>query len=138
MVQSLFADRFKLTMHKEQKETSVYFLIVGKNRTKLHLGGGVKLNGSVQVNATGKPEWPDGWTMSMLSSYLSDFAGRPVLDHTGLTGEFGIVLDFSRNETDDKPTVFSAVQDQLGLKLSSGKSPVEMIVIDHIEKPIAN
>lgn len=135
MVQSLFTDRFKLSMHKEQKEASVYLLTIGKNGAKLHWGGGVKLNGSIEVNATGKREWPDGWTMSRLSSYLSDFAGRPVLDQTGLTGEFGIELDFSRNETDNKPTIFSAVQDQLGLKLSSGKAPIEMLVIDHIEKP---
>ncbi|HEY1760741.1 MAG TPA: TIGR03435 family protein [Bryobacteraceae bacterium] len=135
MVQSLFADRFKLAAHMEMKESPVYLLTIGKNGTKLREGGGVKLNGSVQVDASGKPDWADGWTASQLAGYLAEWAGRPVVDRTGLTGRYGVTLDFSRKDGDDRPSVFTAVQEQLGLKLDAGKAPIEMLVVDHIEKP---
>jgi uncharacterized protein (TIGR03435 family) len=139
MVQSLFADRFKLAVHKEMKESSVYLLTIGKSGTKLHEGGGVKLNGSVQVDgATGKPDWPDGWTMPTLAGYLANFAGRPVVDRTGLAGTYGVTLDFSRADGDDRPSMFTAVQEQLGLKLDAGRAPIEMLVIDRIQKPSDN
>jgi uncharacterized protein (TIGR03435 family) len=76
--------------------------------------------------------------MSHLADYLSNFAGRPVVDTTGLTAKYGVELEFSRREGDDQPNIFTAVQDQLGLKMQPGKAPVEMLVIDHIEKPGAN
>ena len=88
MLQSLFADRFKLAMHWEQKESAVYFLTV-KNGTKLHEGAEVRLNGGVQLGASGKPEWADGWDMSALSKYLSNYTDRPVIDRTGLAGTYG-------------------------------------------------
>ena len=138
MVQALFVDRFKLTAHMEMKESPVYLLTIGKKGTKLREGGGVKLNGSVQVGASGKPEWPDGWTMSVLAGYLSNFTGRPVVDRTGLAGTYGITLDFSRMDGDEGPSVFTAVQEQLGLKLDGGKAPIEVLVIDHIDKPTMN
>jgi uncharacterized protein (TIGR03435 family) len=138
MVQSLFTDRFKLATHREMKEVSVYLLVAGRNGARLREGGGIKLNGSVQVGATGKPEWPDGWTMSALAAYLADVTGRPVLDRTGLSAKYGIELNFSRQDGDDRPSIFTAVQEQLGLKLEAGRAPVEMLVIDHIEKPGAN
>lgn len=138
MVQSLFADRFKLATHQEMKESSVYFLTIGKNGAKVKEGGGVHLNGSVQVDSSGKPDWPDGWTMPELARHLADWAGHPVLDRTALSGKYGITLNFSRTDTDDRPSIFTAVQEQLGLKLESGKAPVETMVIDHIERPTAN
>jgi uncharacterized protein (TIGR03435 family) len=138
MVQSLFADRFKLVAHLEMKESSVYLLTIGKNGPKLREGGGVKLNGSIQAGASGKPDWADGWTASELAAHLADFAGRPVVDRTGLAGRYGVTLDFSRADGDDRPNIFTAVQEQLGLKLDAGKAPIEMLVIDHIEKPGEN
>lgn len=138
MVQSLFIDRFKLAVHREMKESPVYLMTIGKKGPKLRENGGVRLNGSVQVVESGKPEWPDGWTMSALAAYLSDFTGRPVVDRTGLTGTYGIVLEFSRRDGDERPNIFTAVQEQLGLKLVAGKAPIEILVIDHIEKPSEN
>jgi uncharacterized protein (TIGR03435 family) len=138
MVQSLFADRFKLAVHHEMRETTVYFLKIGKNGPNLPRGGGVKLNGSVQEAAPGRPEWPNGWTMPRLAAYLSDTTGRPVVDRTALDGTYGITLTFSRSDTDDRPSIFTAVQEQLGLKLEPGKAPIDVLVIDHIEKPSAN
>lgn len=138
MVQSLLEDRFKLTVHSEMKETSVYLLTIAKNGPKLHEGGGVKLNGSIQVGDDGVPTQAAGWNMPSLAGYLSDWVGRPVVDRIGLTGMYGITLDFSRRDGDDRPDIFTAVQEQLGLKMDSGRAPIEMLVIDHIERPSDN
>ena len=113
-------------------------LTIAKNGTKLRAGGGVRLNGSVQLGQSGKPDWPDGWTMSEVAGYLSNYIGRPIVDRTGLTGRYGISLDFWLSNKDDRPSIFTAVQEQLGLKLDAGKAPIEMLIIDHIQKPDAN
>jgi bla regulator protein blaR1 len=138
MVQSLFVDRFKLAVHREVKESSVYLLTIGKTGTKLREGGGVKLNGGVQILPSGEPQWPNGLRMSGLTGILSDYTDRPVIDRTGLTGTYGVTLSFSLTDKDDRPSIFTAVQEQLGLKLDGGKAPIEMLVIDHIEKPSEN
>jgi uncharacterized protein (TIGR03435 family) len=90
------------------------------------------------MGASGKAEWPDGWTMTKLASYLSGVAGRPVVDRTGLAGTYGIELEFSTREGDDRPSIFTALQEQLGLRLDAGKAGIEMLVIDHIERPSGN
>jgi uncharacterized protein (TIGR03435 family) len=138
MVQSLFADRFKLVTHWEMRESAVYLLSIGKNGTKLREGGGVKLNGSVQIGASGKLDWPNGLPMPILARILSGYTDRPVVDRTNLPGTYGITLDFSLSDGDDRPSIFTAVQEQLGLKLEAGKAPIDMLVIDHIEKPSPN
>jgi uncharacterized protein (TIGR03435 family) len=138
MVQSLLRDRFRLTQHRETREASVYFLTVGKSGVKMHEGGQVRLNRAVQVDASGKPDWPDGWTMPLLAGHLSDYVDRPVVDRTGVAGKYGVELEFSRRDGDDRPSIFTAVQDQLGLRLEAGKAPIEMLVIDHIEKASEN
>src|SRR5262249_31401877 len=138
MVQSLFLDRFKLVVHRETKEAPVYLLTIAKSGIKVHEGGGVKLNGSIQIGPSGKPDWADGWTMSDAATYLSNYTDRLIVDRTRLTGRYGISLDFSLSGTDDRPSIFTAVQEQLGLKLEAGKAPIEMLIIDHIEKPDAN
>ena len=138
MVQSLLRDRFKLAQHRETREASVYLLTVGKSGVKMMRGGQVRLNRSVQVDSSGKPDWPDGWTAPQLAGHLSDYVDRPVVDRTGLAGKYGVELEFSRRDGDDRPSIFTAVQDQLGLRLEAGKAPIEMLVIDHIEKASEN
>jgi uncharacterized protein (TIGR03435 family) len=137
MLQALFVERFKLASHRESKEMPVYLLVAAKGGSKLKAGGEVRLNGGVMYDDD-KPSFPNGWKMGQLASYLSDFAGRPVVDRTELPATYGITLDFSRNDTDGKPSVFTAVQEQLGLRLESGKAPIEVMMIDHIEKPSGN
>ncbi|MGB7217325.1 MAG: TIGR03435 family protein [Vicinamibacterales bacterium] len=138
MVQSLFVDRFKLAAHREMRESPVYLLTIARNGAKLGKGG-VKLNGTTQLNGTGEPSWPDGWTMSELATYLSDFTDRPIIDRTGLQGNYGITLDFSRTTDDmERPSLFTAVQEQLGLRLNTGTALVEIFIIDHIERPDPN
>jgi uncharacterized protein (TIGR03435 family) len=138
MVQSLFAERFKLKTHREPRESQVYFLTILKNGSKLREGGEVRVNGGVQVVGSGKPRWPDGMTMPDFARILSDSTDRPVVDRTGLQKKYGVRLDFSTRDGDDRVSIFTAVQEQLGLKLEAGRAPVEMLIIDHIEKPTAN
>ncbi len=93
-----------------------------------------------------------GASMSSLALVLSNFSGRPVIDQTGLTARYDFSLDRSavmalqmeRAGVPQPPagdsglSIFTAVQEQLGLKMVSGKSSVETLVLDHIEKPTAN
>ena len=135
MVQSLFADRFKLRTHRESRNARVYLLLVGKNGPKLRGRGPVIINGGRQIEENGRPTWPNGLTMSQLSGILASYTDRPVLDRTGLEGPYAVTLDFSVTDDDGRVNLFTAVQEQLGLKLEAGRAPVEMLVIDHIERP---
>src|SRR5262249_43050386 len=88
-----------------------------------------------------------GARMQPLSNALATVLDRPVIDKTGLTGVFDIHLAFTPDlgsaadpaaSSDLGPSVFTALQEQLGLKLESAKAPVSMLVIDRVEKPSAN
>ena len=127
-----------LRAHPAAKETAVYELIVAKP-CRLKAGGCVWINGSRQQALT-EPAAPVGWSMARLAAYLADISetGRPVVDKTALNGAYGFTLEFSLTEGDGRPSVFSALEDQLGLKLKPAKDPVEFLVIDHIERPSAN
>ncbi|HEY1758565.1 MAG TPA: TIGR03435 family protein [Bryobacteraceae bacterium] len=143
MVQALLADRFKLKVHRETKELPSYALRLGKNKPKLQEAGEkdvVKVQGHPYFDESQAQQ--NGWTMHKLASYLSgapSLDGRAVVDQTGLTGTYKIdfVYAFMPNDN-DRPDVFAAVQDQLGLKLEATKAPVEMLVIDGIERPSEN
>lgn len=143
MLQAMFADRLKLKVHRETRETPVYSLVTGKNGPKLsHVepdgaSGGVIIDGAVQQFLS-EQEAPAGWSMPKLAAYLSDFAGRPVFDKTGIEGTFGFTLIFARADGDDRPDIFTAVQEQLGLKLEAAKEPLEFVIIDHVERPNEN
>jgi uncharacterized protein (TIGR03435 family) len=174
MEQNLLAERFKLTFHRETKEMPLYELVVGKSEPKFKEAAkdaaaknddplpkdkndrpaayertthGYRMmtsNGQVKLHA-------DGETMQELAQSLWNAAGRPVIDATGLAGEYEFTLTFAADipgtrpasppssvasapDGDAGPSLFSAVQDQLGLKLESKKGPVDTIVIDHLEK----
>jgi uncharacterized protein (TIGR03435 family) len=151
MVQTLLADRFQLAVHRETKDLPSYALVVAKNGPKLHQvppdakpkpGGGVRLFGNPIGMPPGK-EPPVGWSMTELANMLTGtptLDARPVFDRTGLTGIYEIDLDFAMfpNQQPPRPEVFDAVQEQLGLKLDSMKAPVEMLVVDRLERPAAN
>jgi uncharacterized protein (TIGR03435 family) len=85
-------------------------------------------------------------TLEELSAYLVRVTNRPVNDKTGLTGKFDVVLEFAPDQTtpelsaasSDVPTLVTAVEEQLGLKLVASKGPRDFLVIDHIEKPTGN
>ena len=73
----------------------------------------------------------------MLAQTLSDIpdVGRPVIDRTGLKGRFAFRLDYAVRANEERPDVFRAVQEQLGLRLVPSTAPVEVVVIDHLDKP---
>ena len=158
MLRKLLADRFKLAFHREPKEMSIYALTVGKNGPKLKPStvppdaapegppplifvlapGGVSLPGR---NAT----------MSELASVMQRAAlDRPVVDKTGLTGRYDFDLAWTPDEIQfdglglretpesTNPGLFTAIQQQLGLRLEAAKGPIEALMIDHVERPSEN
>jgi uncharacterized protein (TIGR03435 family) len=155
MLQKLLADRFKLTFHRDQKELSVYALVAGKTGPKLTKSEGDP-NGLPGLFFRGLGVLP------ATNATMADFAGvmqaavldRPVVDQTGLQGRYDFTLTWTPDEsqfgglgvkvpppTDDAaapPGLFTAIQEQLGLKLESTKAPVEVLVVDRVEKPTEN
>lgn len=138
MLQALLAERFKLVVHRETKELPTYALVLGKNGPKSRA---VEDDGSPAEAGSG-----DGHrikahhiSMKLLAATLQGYIGDTVVDQTGLTGLFDLNLDFNVDESKsfEGPTIFEAVQ-QVGLKLEARKGPVEVIVIDHVEKPSVN
>jgi uncharacterized protein (TIGR03435 family) len=137
MVRALLADRLHLKVHRESKVQSVFDLVVGKKGPKLTLvqaqGLGIGL-GKTQLNGRGA-------NMSGLASVLSSRVGRQVTDKTGLTGFYNFTLTWAPDDatgTENGPSIFNALEEQLGLKLEPAKGLVEMLVIDTVERPSAN
>jgi uncharacterized protein (TIGR03435 family) len=131
MLQALLTERFKLTVRKETKEQKAYLLVVGKNGPKLKKGrpeGGQNQMLPGRIMGGNMP-------MSMLAALLTRFAGYPVVDKTGLQGTYDIDLKFAKDTSD----LAAAVQEQLGLRLETGKAPVETLVVDRAERvPVEN
>lgn len=147
MLQSLLEERFSLKFHHETRELPIYMLRVAK--------GGMKMQEWKRPDAAvqdasfphkllrkGRTELDSqGTTMSDLAKQLSSILGRTVVDGTSLTGNYDYMLqwaDESSGASDAGPSIFTAVQEQLGLRLEAGKGPVDVIVVDHIEHPSPN
>jgi uncharacterized protein (TIGR03435 family) len=148
MLQELLADRFKLAVHRETKTLSVYVLGVGKNGPKFHHSEG-EGEGSMDSPANSKVVGVfKKYSMQDLASLLSrqKMVNGLVLDETELTGRFDFTLDFTSyvpkdpkdlknfKADDAMSAIFSAVQEQLGLKLEAKKRPASILVIDHAER----
>ncbi len=152
MTQKLLADRFRLTFHREQRVLTAYVLAVGKNGSKLQ---------KAQADATGLPSmgFRGPGRMTAKNTSMREFTGimqfsvldRPVLDRTGLSDKFDFELNWTPDETqlggrganaadapNARPGLFTAIQEQLGLKLDGMKTPVEVLTIDRAEKPSEN
>lgn len=155
LLRSLLATRFKLAVHSETREMPVFDLAPAK--------GGIKTQASKDAACVRPdPKNPQprertpfcdnirtrkgvieafGITMPRLAGALSDALGRPVVDKTGYTGIFDLHLEFAPDETipeTQQPSIFSALQQQLGMKLDASKAPVQVIVIDSVERPSEN
>lgn len=150
MLQHLLVERFRMTVRRETREQPVYALTVGKNGPNLKKTA--KPDNSISFSTSGHLE---AKSIASLVNMLSGFLDRPVLDMTGLEGNFEIALDVSPQdlvgmtrtapaavaqsgggpapETDPKPSIFTAIQ-KLGLKLEARKEPMAMIVVDKAEK----
>jgi bla regulator protein blaR1 len=168
MLQALLADRCKLTLHRETKDLPVYALAIAENDPTLQEAkpGDTYANGIKGPN--GHPGGPGNISMgrgtltgSALSMAdfvraLSDQLGRPVLDRTGLTGKYDLTLQWTPDDNQlpmlretesihsapppapSGSSLFTVIQEQLGLELESQDSPMEILVIDHVEKPSEN
>jgi uncharacterized protein (TIGR03435 family) len=142
MLQALLADRFQLKLHRETKELPVYDLVVAKNGPKMKESA-ADATPSAGVSAGSTRRMTEiRASMATVANQLVGFAGRPVIDKTGLTGSYDFTLEWSPEGTPADaatgPSIFTAVQEQLGLKLESSKAPTEILVIDHAEKPTQN
>ena len=148
MLQKLLADRFQLRLLRETKELPEYALVVEKNGPKLHqpegAGNGMRIGrGRITTQAV---------SMEHFAGNLGKLLGRTVVDKTGLQGNFAFTLEWTPDASqpmgvlgpspavpdDSGPSIFTALQEQLGLKLEPQKGPVEILVIDHVEKPSEN
>jgi uncharacterized protein (TIGR03435 family) len=155
MVQAMLADRCKLAVHRGSKEVAVYSLVVGKNGPKLKAAvPGDPHPGAVPIPGGGEFLGNDGTGTALfyaapiraLAVVLSNFGGRPVEDKTGLTGLYDMSFRRPRvggpttepDSTSDPPPTIFAVAEGFGLKLEPAKSSVEILIIDHIEKPSEN
>jgi bla regulator protein BlaR1 len=151
MVQKLLEDRFKLALHRETKELSVYTLVVGKGGPKLQRSD--KDGTRISAGGMGRTDFQKV-SMAMLAKTLSQRLGRTVINGTGLKGDFDFALEWAPGEGEPRkktngvevppltdtsgPSIFTALQEQLGLKLESTKGPVEILVIDRAERPSGN
>jgi len=161
MMLALLRDRFRLEAHREMRDLPVYSLV--QARPDKPLGSGLRRSavdcrdpeqrkkayasapaGAREVcglTTTAGLFTGGGVDLSTLTVILTSAAGRPVLDRTGLTGGFDIDLKWSamlQPDTADAVSIFTAVQEQLGLKLESGTAPLGVIVIDRLERPSDN
>ncbi len=163
MMQALLADRFQLKYHYETKELPVYVLGVAKGGSKLQESRdadagldifkqpdgskGEGIRGSVPV---GKLTAQRADT-DMLAAFFKGLTGREIINQTGLRGRYDFRMEWSSESTpsqvpgvadpvpdDPRPSIFTAVQQQLGLRLDASRGPVQILVIDQVEKPSEN
>ncbi|HXE07672.1 MAG TPA: TIGR03435 family protein [Acidobacteriaceae bacterium] len=143
MLQPLLAERFHLKAHMEQREMPVYEAVIAKGGPKLKEATEQDTKKSmISFSGSGKIECK-GMALSNVLSMLNSEVGRNVVDKTGLTGKYDITLEYvpaAKTGTDETggPSVFTAVEEQLGLKLVPGKDPLDVLVIDSVERPTAN
>jgi uncharacterized protein (TIGR03435 family) len=152
--QTLLADRFGLAFHRESKMLPVYEIVVGKTGPQF-LGNAGDPNGNPGYGFGGLG------LMDVKNATIANFAGwlqryvldRPVVDHTGIEGKFNFVLTWKADEFQfadiasalpraandaDRSDLYTAIQQQLGLKLQTTRAPVDVLVIDRVERPSAN
>ncbi|HVV45653.1 MAG TPA: TIGR03435 family protein, partial [Bryobacteraceae bacterium] len=136
MLQRELEERFSLRLHRETKEFSAYALVLTKDGPKFHAT--VRPGGAYRFSLQNGHAAGSAITMGMLGDRLSrpDFGlDRPVVDQTGLTGAYDITLDWKPGEPGTpSASLFTAIQQQLGLRLEARKIPLEVLVVDHAEK----
>jgi uncharacterized protein (TIGR03435 family) len=166
MMQSLLADRFQLKVHREIKQVPDYELVVAKGGPKMTEGNGNGLD--VPNGRDGKPITGSflrvgsakggmevqvrAYSMEQVANFLTQShvgVDHRVVDKTQLTGKYSFTLDFSPAQgvgpageaapSDvSQPSIFTALQEQLGLKLQPGTGTIDVVVVDHVERPAAN
>lgn len=139
MLQSLLEERFNLSLHRETRQDTIYNLVPAKGGFRLEIA---------------KPDAPKGFEvipgqihslavpLEYLAGALANILGHPVYDRTGITGKYDYRLNYTPDDAPEPdptvPSIFTALEQQLGLKLQAAKGSVETIVIDHMEKLKSN
>jgi uncharacterized protein (TIGR03435 family) len=167
MVQTLLTERFSLRVHRETREMPVYALVLARRDGQIGprlrreadvctvlrnaMARGEK-PADMPPRADGRPAcgmmggggrfFAGGITLAMLASVLSREAARMVVDRTGLSGFFEAEIEFAAdaltNAASERPSLFTALEEQLGLRLEPARGPVEVLVIDRVERPTEN
>lgn len=138
MLQALLVERLGLRWHTETRVVSHLALVVAKGGPKLRAAGDPSVV-TASYQRTGRISHSDT-DLDLLTRLLSRFEDQPVLDETGLTGRYALVLEWlpesKANAPDaaDGPSLYTAVQEQLGLRLIPRKSPIDVIVVDSVER----
>ena len=165
ILQSLLADRFDLAIHREMKDMPIYALVIAKGGLKIHEASDSDPQILEARNPEGRPSVTrvrrgsvvaQGSTMPGFAELLATFLGRNVIDKTGLSARYDIKLQWTPDANElgnfanmgvpettdagpsDGPSLFAALQEQLGLRLEAQRGPVELLVIDKISRPTQN
>jgi uncharacterized protein (TIGR03435 family) len=140
MLQALLADRFHLAIRHETKELPAYSLNLAKNGPKLRESTTPEDMQDMRVDL-GQIK-SNRMSMAQLTGVLSRLLGLPIVDKTGLTRYYDLLLKWTPDDgaadTTAGPSIFTAIQDTLGLRLIAGKESIDVLVIDHVERPTEN
>jgi uncharacterized protein (TIGR03435 family) len=146
MMQTLLADRFKLSFHHQDKELKAFVLTVAKGGTKVHPAANPDAKPFRQNSVNGTVV--KSMTIQEFGDFLSQPLQMPVVDETGLKGKYDFELDFTsylpdpHSMSDTRPDansiIMAAMEGELGIKMEVRKTPVDVMVIEHVEKPSAN
>jgi uncharacterized protein (TIGR03435 family) len=135
MMQALLADRFLLRLHSETRELSAYAIRVAKGGPKLEKA--LSETGIRNSSRNARAHANGTLTMASLAEFLSRGLDKPVIDRTGLDGSYKVALDWATDALENAssgPSIFTAVQEQLGLRLTAVKAPVNILIVDRVEK----
>ena len=146
MLQALLADRFQLTLHRETRILPAYVLEVDKHGPKMERADPGDSDTNTSTSNTGRVRIDVKRTgMDAFAQILARKMDLPVVNQTGLTGIFNFNLRWtldsappSDRQTADNVSIYAALPEQLGLRLRAAKAPVEVLAIDHVEKPTPN
>ena len=145
MIQKLLADRFQLHFHREKRALSVYAIQVAKGGPKLTPAANPAAQPDQEAEGHGT-EITQIYTSASIPDLILGmqfFLDRPLVDQTGLTGRYDMRLRYTYDlsattDPNAPPGIFTAIQEQLGLKLDPVKAPTDVFVIDHVEQPSEN
>jgi uncharacterized protein (TIGR03435 family) len=140
MLQQVLTERFQMKAHIETREIQAYELVIANGGSKLAQPAANEPSSSSFAAPTGDIKWANA-PLTNLKFLLGREVGKPVIDKTGLTGNYDFTLEYApaaRADETGKPSVFTALEEQLGLKLLSSKELVDVLVIDSIGQPTAN
>lgn len=146
MVKKLLADRYKLKIHSEQRELPIYALVMAKSAVRIKSANAGPNAVPTQTGSGTNGQQVRKFTNNSMAEFalgIQPFLDRPVVDHTGLDGRYSFVLKWTPDEStvnsaDAAPGLFTAIQEQLGLKFEPTKGLAEVLVIESVDHPTEN